>query len=211
MAITKNEILEKVYKARSDEEKRAAYDNWANSYDADVKGFGIQLPYVGASIFSQFVPLDTVPILDAGCGTAMHTIPLRLAGFNEFHGIDISDRMLEIAANHEVYNSLQRMVLGEELEFETNFFAATYCIGAMGPGHAPPECLNEFVRVTQSGGQIVFSTHSTESELAIPYHDLRTSLSGDGLWRKIYETPPFVSMPKGDAKIKHVIYVYEVN
>ena len=89
-------------------------------------------------------------------------------------------------------------------------FAATYCIGAMGPGHAPPECLEEFIRVTRSGGKIVFSTHSTESELALPYHDCRANLSEQGLWKQVYETSAFISMPKGDTKIKHVIYVYEV-
>ena len=210
MAFTKNEILEKVYKARSAEDKRQAYNNWAVSYDADVKDFGIQLPYVGAAIFSQFVPLSQTPILDAGCGTAMHTIPLKLAGYEGFHGIDISDGMLEIAGSHGVYDGLQRMTLGEPLDFATDLFAATYCIGAMGPGHAPPECLEEFIRVTCSGGEIVFSTHSTESELALPYHDCRANLSEQGLWKQVYETSAFISMPKGDSKIKHVIYVYEV-
>jgi len=205
-----NPTLEKVYAAQTDEDRREAYNEWAKDYDKDVTEFGIQLPYVGACVFAKFVEIGTKPILDAACGTGMHSMPLKMMGYQGFHGIDISDGMLAIAKEREVYDSLQRMVLGKRLDFPDDQFPVTYAIGALAPGNAPPESLDEFVRVTKSGGLVIWSTHGHLNERTAPYHDKRHALSNEGRWELVFETEPFVSMPKGDSEIKHAVYVYRV-
>ena len=205
-----NDILEKVYAAQTDADRRTAYNAWATNYDKDVSGFGIQLPYVGASVFARHVGMGTTPILDAGCGTGMHTLPLVLMGYSGFHGIDISDGMLKIAKDRGVYDSLARMVLGERLDFEDNAFPVTYCIGCLAPGNGPPHALDEFLRVTERGGLIIWSTHGHLNKRTQPYHDYRQKLTDEGLWTRIFETQPFISMPGGDPEIKHAVYVYQV-
>lgn len=205
-----NPTLEKVYAARTDDDRRAAYNEWAKTYDKDVTEFGIQLPYVGACVFAQHVKQGTKPVLDAACGTGMHTMPLKMMGYSGFHGIDISDGMLAIAADRDIYESLVRMILGKPLDFPDNQFPVTYAIGALAPGNAPPESLDEFVRVTQPGGLIIWSTHGHINDRTQPYHDKRHQLSQAGAWDLEFETQPFVSMPGADSVIKHAVYVYRV-
>lgn len=210
MGHSSNPILEKVYAAQNDQDRREAYNDWANTYDKDVTEFGIQLPYIGACVFAKHVPIGTVPVLDAACGTGMHSLPLMMMGYDGFQGIDISDGMLAIAAEREIYQTLQRMILGKPLDFPDDHFPITYAIGALAPGNAPPESLDEFIRVTKPGGLIIWSTHGHSNERTRPFHEKRDQLTSSGLWELVFETEPFVSMPKGDSVIKHAVYVYQV-
>lgn len=205
-----NPTLEKVYAAQTDEDRRNAYNEWAKNYDKDVTEFGIQLPYVGACVFAKHVDFGTKPVLDAACGTGMHSLPLKMMGYDGFYGIDISEGMLAIARERNIYDNLQHMVLGKPLDFPNNHFPVTYAIGALAPGNAPPESLDEFVRVTKQGGLIIWSTHGHLNERTKPFHDKRRDLVAEGLWKLEFETEPFVSMPKGDSVIRHAVYVYRV-
>jgi len=210
MGHSTNPKLEKVYAAQTDEDRRKAYNDWSKTYDKDVTEFGIQLPYVGACVFSKHVALGTQPILDAACGTGMHTLPLKMMGYSDFHGIDISDGMLAIAKERKIYNSLARMILGSRLDFPDDHFAVTYAIGGLAPGNAPPESLDEFIRVTKPGGLIIWSTHGHINTRTQPFHDKRNALTKSGRWKLVFETTPFVSMPSGDSEIQHAVYVYRV-
>lgn len=210
MAYSRNEKLEKVYAARTDTERQTAYDNWSSDYDRDVSSFGIQLPYVGATVFARWVGLGTAPVLDAGCGTGMHTLPLCLMGYKGFHGIDLSEGMLVIAKERQIYDSLTVMALGQTLDFPDDHFEVTYSIGCLAPGNAPPKSLDEFIRVTKQGGLVIWSTHVNQSEQTKPYHDYRENLTEKGLWTLEFETGPFMSMPNGDSAIRHNIYVYKI-
>jgi ubiquinone/menaquinone biosynthesis C-methylase UbiE len=210
MVHSSNKKLEKVYAASTDEERRTAYNEWAGAYDKDVSSFGIQLPYVGACVFARFVEMGTGPILDAGCGTGMHSLPLNMMGYSGFHGIDISDGMLAIAKQRGIYETLQNMALGGALDLETDAFEVTYSIGCLAPGNAPPNSLDEFIRVTKPGGLVIWSTHAHLNERTQPFHDARQKLTDTGKWSLEYATEPFMSMPDGDPEIMHAVYVYKV-
>ena len=209
MSHSDNPILQKVYAARTDEERQSAYNDWSNDYDRDVLSFGIRLPFVGAAMFARHVDKQSSPTLDAACGTGMQTEPLALAGYSGFTGIDISDGMLALAAEKKIHDQLLQMPL-DSLQFVDGHFATSYCIGALAPGHGPVESLDEMCRVTKTGGLVIFSTHAHESTATGPYHARRREMEAQGQWQLIDETKPFVSMPGGDAAIKHAIYVYRV-
>ncbi len=102
------------------------------------------------------------------------------------------------------------MTLGKPLDFPDNHFPVTYAIGALAPGNAPPESLDEFIRVTKAGGLVIWSTHGHINDRTQPFHDKRQALTDAGLWALEFETDPFVSMPEGDSEIKHAVYVYRV-
>ena len=210
MGYSQNKKLEKVYAARTDIERREAYNDWSEDYDRDVSKFGIQLPYVGAAVFARHIPLGTGPVLDAGCGTGMHSLPLKLMGYDEFTGIDISEGMLAIANKRGIYDDLHQMALGLKLDFPDNHFALTYSIGCLAPGNAPPNSLDEFIRVTRPDGLIIWSTHGHINSQTQPYHNHRKRLTDAKKWTLEFETDPFVSMPDGDQNIKHAVYVYRV-
>jgi len=210
MANEKNPKLARVYSAANDAERRAAYNSWANEYDADVLSFGIRLPFVGAATFARFVSVGAAPVLDAACGTGMQTESLALAGFGPFHGIDISDGMLEVAESKNIYTSLQQMTLGKPLDFEDAVFPVTYCVGALTPGHAPASSFDELIRVTKIGGKLIFSLRVDSGDEQQKYIDALAQHVENKKITREFSSQPFVSMPGGDADILHQLFVYEV-
>ena len=73
-------------------------------------------------------------------------------GFTHVTALDMSPGMLTVANRKSVYEDLVVGELGKPLAFETGRFAGTTCIGTLTFGHAPPESLDELVRVTRPGG-----------------------------------------------------------
>lgn len=193
----------------TDEARERYYDAWASKYDADLLGAGYRVPAVASAVFARFIAPGTGPILDAGCGTGLQTEALVLAGYGPFVGIDLSDGMLGIARSKGLYATLHKMALGGCLAFGDGQFAASYTIGAITPNHAPPESIDEIIRVTRKGGRIVLSLRVDPDQLPayparLAYHERA------GHWRKRFETPAFHSMPITEPEIAHRVYVYEV-
>ena len=69
-------------------------------------------------------------MLDAGAATGLFGSILRVLGYEDLVGIDISERMLEKAGEKDAYHRLHRMVLGEPLGFENGSFSAAVCVGS---------------------------------------------------------------------------------
>lgn len=106
---------------------------------------------------ARFVKNEDGPILDAGCGTGLVGETLTILGFTNIVGIDISPAMLRRAQRLSVYTRLYEHDLARAIPEPDNSFATTTCFGSLGPGHAPPDCLDEFIRVTRSGGHVIFN------------------------------------------------------
>lgn len=204
-----DDILNKVYSAASPQESEAAYDTWANKYDADVFSFGYRIPAVAAAVFCRFVDVGSKPVLDAACGTGLQTEPLALAGYGPFVGFDLSSEMLSIAKQKNLYESLHKMALGGGLEFDADSFPVTYCIGAISPGHAGPDSFADLIRVTEPGGMVIFSLRVDEGQQpeypeAIAAHERAHD------WKRVFATDGFPSLPTGEPDVAHAVYVYEV-
>lgn len=114
--------VSKSYQAESIEEQQEAYDRWATKYEADLCAMGYRIPSMIAAAFVRYVPSGTSPILDAGCGGGIQAEPLAMLGYGPIVGIDLSDRMLEIARSKSLYSELKQATLGETLEFPDNHF-----------------------------------------------------------------------------------------
>ncbi len=69
------------YRAETLQEQQAAYDDWANQYEIDLCAMGYRIPAVMAAVATRFIPANTVPILDAGCGGARISRPLAMLGY----------------------------------------------------------------------------------------------------------------------------------
>ena len=206
---TKNgDILDRVYSAKTDPEREAAYDAWANHYDADVFKFGYRLPAVLAAVFGRFVDVDAGPVLDAGCGTGLQTEALVLAGYGPFAGVDLSSEMLSIARRKALYESLHKMNLGQ-LDFEADSFKTALCCGAISPGHAGPETFAELIRVTTPGGLIVFSLRVDDGQLP-EYPSAVRSHEREKRWKRLFATEGFPALPTGDPEVEDAVYVYQV-
>ena len=202
--------VQQVYAAQTLQQQEQAYDDWALQYEQDLCAMGYRGPAVAAAVFAHHLPKSTMPILDAGCGGGLQAEPLAAMGYQGITGIDLSNGMLQIAASKGIYAELKQQTLGEKLDFVDNHFAAVLSCGAITPGHAPAHSFEELVRVTQSGGLIISSLRDDPGQLP-EYPDTLKRLEQEGLWELIDKSASFQTMPYGEPKISHAIYVYRVN
>lgn len=200
----------KSYAATSVAEQRAAYDDWAEKYEADLCAFGNRIPAVVPTVFTKFVDLGTAPILDAGCGGGIQAEPLALLGHGPITGIDLSDGMLGVARSKGFYAELRQMTMGEHLDFPDNHFAAVLSSGCITPRHAPAHSFDELIRITQPGALIVFSLRDDPAQEP-EYPAALDRLEQAGAWTPVFATPSFQSMPYGEPEISHRVHVYRVS
>lgn len=197
------------YAATSVAEQQAAYDTWAGKYEQDLCAMGYRIPAVIAAVFTRFVPKDTRPILDAGCGAGIQAEPLAMIGYQPITGIDLSEGMLEVARGKGIYTDLRQMTLGEQLDFPDNTFGAVLSSGTITPKHAPAHSFKELIRVTCPGAPIVFSLRDDPAQEP-QYPAMLEQLEREGAWSQVFRTASFKSMPYGEPDVTHSVHVYRV-
>ena len=196
-----------MYAARDNRELADSYDHWAQDYEDDMLSLGYSLPAVAAGFVGRHVtPGNTV--LDAGAGTGMFGDILRVLGYEEIVGIDISERMLEVAREKNAYRGLYRMVLGEPLEFGSGSFSAAVSVGVFTTNHAPPEALDELVRVVEPGGWVIFSVRDDVYRNE-GFEEKQASLETDGRWRRVTMSKAFQPFPAGNTSHLNRLFVYK--
>jgi SAM-dependent methyltransferase len=150
--------LEQVYQSGHDQTAlQQAYSNWAASYDADLAAAGYAYFTLAPAVVAHYIHDTDARILDAGSGTGRIGAFLALLGYSNITGIDLSEEMLALARGRRAYRALQRMDLGQRLEFADASFDAVYTFGAFTTGHAPPEGYRELVRVLRPGGYLILA------------------------------------------------------
>ncbi len=197
-----------VYGSTTNQELEERYDQWAVEYDRDLADdFAWNAPDNGARVLAGLVPADA-NVLDAGAGTGLAGICLAAAGFTRMAAMDISQGMLDVAKEKNVYSSFHQMVMGETLGFETGEFDAVISIGVFTLGHAPISSFDELVRVTKPGGYVVFSLRTDMVDDG--YQDYFNKLESAGQWMLAQVTDPFQPMPKGEPEVFHQIWAFQV-
>jgi predicted TPR repeat methyltransferase len=199
--------LQNVYSARDNRELASSYDEWAEDYEGDMLALGYAIPAVAAGFVGRHVPLGGT-VLDAGAGTGMFGSILRVLGYEDLVGIDISERMLEKAHEKRAYRGLHRMVLGEPLGFDGGTFSAAVCVGVFTTNHAPPEALDELVRVVEPGGWVIFSVRDDVYRKE-GFEEKQASLKKEGRWRRVTMSEAFQPFPSGNTSHMVRLFVYE--
>ncbi|APX11626.1 class I SAM-dependent DNA methyltransferase [Tateyamaria omphalii] len=148
-------FLDKAYSARNAASTRSLYDDWAASYDAEVRQNGYATPARCAEALKAHVDDLSAPILDFGCGTGLSGLALKLAGFEVIDGVDLSSEMLDGARTKGVYRTLDRIEAGGALP--RNGYTAMAAIGVIGAGAAPIDVLHLLMRALPRSGKLVFS------------------------------------------------------
>lgn len=206
---TKNEALERVYAARTPDEIRDAYQGWAGGYDAENLAGGFRLPSMAAAYVARHVPVEASPLLDAGCGTGLVGEALSVLGYRGLVGLDISEAMLDAAGRLGVYSRLARQDLGQKIPEPDGAFAAFSCVGSFGPGHAPPESLDELVRVTRPGGVGIFNVVEASYE-AQGFAAKMAELEAAGRWRERERSPAHRAYLLAEPELLVRIFVFEI-
>lgn len=182
-----------VYAATAPDEVAAAYDKWAETYEAEMRKAGYRHPSVALALLTRHVPRGAGPILDAGAGTGMVGEWMEIVGFPEVDALDISAGMLAVAARKGVYSKLHNIALGGALPFADAHYAAVLCTGVFTTGHVGTDALAELIRITQAGGVIVATVKDTIWEGGFAAEIDR--LTRAGKLSLVEETAPYVSMP----------------
>ena len=86
--------LGNVCAAKDPAEVAAAYDKWADTYDAEMAQAGYRHPSGCLALFARYLPKGAAPLLDAGVGTGMIGDWPGIVGYPDVEGLDISEDML---------------------------------------------------------------------------------------------------------------------
>ena len=133
---------------------------------------------------------------------------LHVLGYEDLVGIDISERMLEKAGEKDAYHGLHRMVLGEPLGFESGSFLAAVCVGVFTTNHAPPEALDELVRVVEPEGWVIFSVRD-DVYLKEGFEEQQASLEKEGRWRRVTMSEAFEPFLARNTSHMTRLFVYK--
>ena len=197
-----------VYAAKNNQELEARYEEWAPQYDRDLSEFEWTSPRIAVEMLTRYAPQEA-KILDVGAGTGLVGECLIDAGYRDLQAIDLSPGMLKVARQKNIYGNLWQMILGERLSFASDTFDAVIGVGVFSTGHAPVHAFDELVRITRSGGHIVFSLKTDVYEQA-GFGEHLGNLEAAGNWTLIERSKPFHPLPKGEPDVVHRVWVYRV-
>jgi SAM-dependent methyltransferase len=184
---------------------RAEYDSIASVYDAD--GWDWLGPAMIAAVALRLVPLEA-QVLDAGAGTGQLGVSLREAGYVSVDAFDLSPGMLAVAAGRGVYRELREGRLGEPLGYPDDTFDAIVASGVFTTGHAPPAGLRELVRITRSGGHVIFTLRSDAQPPG--FEEVMRELSDEGLWTLAERGDEVAAMPTGAPEVRLRTWAFAV-
>ena len=139
--------------SQSTEELKNKYDSWANTYDADVGEDWSFMPVNIARTLSKLLNNKNAAILDAGAGTGLVGQALAQQGYTNLTAVDLSENMLAIAKEREVYQSLHQCNLEDDYIFSNSAnFDAIIAAGVFAYAHAGVEVLNNLFSLLKEEG-----------------------------------------------------------
>ena len=176
-------------------------------FRSDIKGQHARSLYPVILKKLSEIPYHTA--LDLGCGTGeMMKLILQQNADKSLYGIDLSEKMLEVAK--EKLGNRVNLILGdsEQLPFSDSFFDVVYCNDSFHHYPAPDKVLSEVCRVLKPGGIFVmcdcwqpaigraimnfYMKHSKEGDVKIySEREIRELFSGHFskiLWERIGNT-----------------------
>ena len=136
------------------ENSKVAFNQQAATYDNDIKGQHARSLYPVILKKLSEIPYHTA--LDLGCGTGeMMRLILQQNKDKSLYGIDLSEKMLEVAK--EKLGNHVNLILSdsEQLPFSDSFFDVVYCNDSFHHYPAPDKVLSEVYRVLTPNGIFV--------------------------------------------------------
>lgn len=150
-------FLDNAYSTEDGESMRRYYDDWADSYDADLRANDYRTPGRCAQALAAHLADKSAPILDFACGTGISGVALKEAGFTTIDGTDISEGMLAKARAKGAYRDLYCAEAEAVLDAGGRRYEAVVAVGAIGAGAAPAENIDAAIEALAPGGIFVVS------------------------------------------------------
>lgn len=137
--------------ANEKQKSKKAFNQQAVTYDQDMRGQHARSLY--PILLEKLSDISYHSALDLGCGTGeMIKMILEQDAQKSLTGIDLSEKMLEIAKGK--LNDRAKLLLGdsEHLPFQDGTFDVVYCNDSFHHYPAPENVLAEVKRVLKTGG-----------------------------------------------------------
>jgi len=134
------------------------YDEWGDKdkYNKDMVDWDYTGPKETVNTFKKYAENKDILIFDAGCGTGLVGKELKKFGYNNFHGADLSQKLLDLIPKN-LYKKLNKIDLNQSIKIDDNFYDAVMCVGTFTYAHVKPNALDEFCRITKNKGLICFT------------------------------------------------------
>ena len=165
--LTPQALLERAYSLDSDDEAKALYRDWAQSYDKTMlEGLGYCTPAKTAALLAQYAEGRTEPVLDVGSGTGLAGVELAAHGFTTLDALDYSPEMLAVAGSRGVYRTTIIADLNQPLDLPDEAYSVMICTGTFTHAHVGAGCLPELFRILKPGGMFACTVHRDVWEAA---------------------------------------------
>tara|TARA_A100001011_G_scaffold317269_1_gene336569 strand:- start:457 stop:1083 length:627 start_codon:yes stop_codon:yes gene_type:complete len=147
-----------IYKLKTTNEVMKYYDEWGqqDKYNKDMVEWNYTGPQETVKTLIKYTDNKDMLIFDAGCGTGLVGTELKRYGFKNFHGADLSQKLLD-SIPENLYQKLDKIDLNKSIKTEDNFYDIVMCVGTFTFGHVNSLALDEFIRITKPGGLICFT------------------------------------------------------
>jgi predicted TPR repeat methyltransferase len=147
-----------IYKLKTTEEVMNFYDEWGNKnkYNKDMVDWDYTGPQETVNTFKEYSKNKDMLIFDAGCGTGLVGKELKKFGYNNLHGADLSQTLLDSIPKN-LYKKLNKVDLNQSIKVDDNYYDAVMCVATFTYAHVKPNALDEFVRITKNKGLICFT------------------------------------------------------
>ncbi|XP_015223088.2 methyltransferase-like protein 27 isoform X1 [Lepisosteus oculatus] len=175
------------HKESTVEDKIGFYNNWAENYEQDVAILDYRAPSLAAECLSAAFQADRgkALVLDVACGTGLVSTLLQKKGFQNFAGVDGSEKMLQLAKSKGLFQDLKQWILGSApLPVPAESYDAVVIVGALGVGHVPLSVVKELWQAAKPGGYVCMTTRGNTSnkEFKAQLECLLKEMEREGLW-----------------------------
>ncbi|MEZ5318770.1 MAG: L-histidine N(alpha)-methyltransferase [Vicinamibacterales bacterium] len=206
-------IWARAYDARTRDDLKQLYADWARTYDEDHEQVGFFGHRLSAEVLSRHLTRhDSSRVLDAGAGTGAAGEALTALGFNDLVAVDLSDDMLDRAREKGIYSQVLTADLSLPVDsFGEDSFDAAILVGVFSYGQAPAETLDEVLRLVRPGGLVVFTMRTDfHAEDGMGVRSRMRDLERRGRWHLLECTEPEPYLPRKDPKAMFQVWCYRV-
>nr|XP_033495688.1 methyltransferase-like protein 27 [Epinephelus lanceolatus]XP_033495689.1 methyltransferase-like protein 27 [Epinephelus lanceolatus]XP_033495690.1 methyltransferase-like protein 27 [Epinephelus lanceolatus]XP_033495691.1 methyltransferase-like protein 27 [Epinephelus lanceolatus] len=168
------------------------FDNWAETYEQDVKILNYREPNLAVDFLNANFPgsHEEAQVLDVACGSGLVAKLMAELGFKHFVGVDGSNSMLELAAKTGLYQDLKLALLEPEpLPTQTGAFDVVIIVSALRDGSVPASAVRQLCQAAKPGGYICMTRVDSASD---PKQTYKVSLEKElqlieeeGLWTPV--------------------------
>jgi len=180
------------------------YEQWAATYEEDSAALGFDSPKSCVDEVLSFWPREgPVHALDIGCGTG--DLVRRLKGkltsqevaSTSFFGFDLSDKMLDVARESDLYIDLRQQSCTEPWPFPDASMDIAFCNSVLNYVKSGlQDCVvEEILRVLKPGGHAIVMIQEDNVKQWRPALDAAEAPSAKK-WRMVHSTAPRNNLPQ---------------